>query len=173
MLTGRATLKSALAVSAAALFLLVVRRARIQPQVRQSAKRSSQAFGPSAGRKCGRLLRYPPGTPNGPGSNDCSGYCPRPLLFAGGPGRQALLSQLSRARSSAATNAGSSSAGAREGRDILLAVAFRGFGGAANGQDDECRANPEFGQFAVKLTGNAISDKWSQNLSPLANPSSE
>jgi hypothetical protein len=32
---------------------------------------------------------------------------------------------------------------------------------------------PEFGLFAVKLTGNAISDKWPQNLSPLAKPSSE
>src|ERR1035438_8572737 len=29
--------------------------------------------------------QYPPGPPNGLGSNDCSGYCPRPLLFTGGP----------------------------------------------------------------------------------------
>jgi hypothetical protein len=32
---------------------------------------------------------------------------------------------------------------------------------------------PEFGLFTVNLTGNAISGKCPQNLSPLANPNSE
>ena len=42
MLTRRATLQSALAVSAAALFLLVVRPARVQPQVAASTRNLSQ-----------------------------------------------------------------------------------------------------------------------------------